>query len=247
MQSALRTVLAGRTALIIAHRLSTVEIADRVLVLDPAGWCEDGPPARLLAGGGAGSPGCTRAGGTAWPDARPGDSATSCDRGRAGHYPAWIVATRAGMSSPGEQRSSPANSRSWPAFQLAPDSRSAGKSRCRKENMVFGGRHVSQEAEDKHAADVALAGKFTELLDGARAAEARLRQAQARRAPLQEQRDLGKAFDAALTEAMRVGLREPARGHRAPRLRRLDLPEKGHGHDPGQAVDQRSRRAADAA
>ena len=67
---------------------------------------------------------------------------------------------------------------------------------------MFGGRHVSQEAEDKHAADVALAGKFTELLDGARAAEARLREAQARRAPLQEQRDLGKAFDAALTEAM---------------------------------------------
>ena len=33
VQSALRTVLAGRTALIIAHRLSTVAIADRVLVL----------------------------------------------------------------------------------------------------------------------------------------------------------------------------------------------------------------------
>ena len=31
---ALQTVLAGRTALIIAHRLSTVEIADRVLVLE---------------------------------------------------------------------------------------------------------------------------------------------------------------------------------------------------------------------
>ena len=33
VQRALRTILAGRTALIIAHRLSTVEIADRVLVL----------------------------------------------------------------------------------------------------------------------------------------------------------------------------------------------------------------------
>ncbi len=33
VQRALRTVLADRTALIIAHRLSTVEIADRVLVL----------------------------------------------------------------------------------------------------------------------------------------------------------------------------------------------------------------------
>ena len=37
VQSALRTVLAGRTALIIAHRLSTVAIADRVLVLRAGG------------------------------------------------------------------------------------------------------------------------------------------------------------------------------------------------------------------
>jgi hypothetical protein len=70
--------------------------------------------------------------------------------------------------------------------------------------MVFGGQHVSQEAEDKHAADVALAGKFTELLEAARETESRLREAQARRAPLQEQRDLAQAFDAALTEAMRA-------------------------------------------
>lgn len=69
---------------------------------------------------------------------------------------------------------------------------------------MFGGRNVSQEAEDEHAADVALAGKFTELLEAARTAEARLREAQARRAPLAEQRDLGQAFDAALTEAMRA-------------------------------------------
>ena len=34
VQRALRTILAGRTAVIIAHRLSTVEIADRVLVLE---------------------------------------------------------------------------------------------------------------------------------------------------------------------------------------------------------------------
>ena len=32
MQRALRTLLADRTAVIIAHRLTTVEIADRVLV-----------------------------------------------------------------------------------------------------------------------------------------------------------------------------------------------------------------------
>jgi ABC-type multidrug transport system fused ATPase/permease subunit len=45
---ALRTILAGRTAMIIAHRLSTVEIADRVLVIDGGQIVEDGPPAQLL-------------------------------------------------------------------------------------------------------------------------------------------------------------------------------------------------------
>ena len=49
VQSALKTVLAGRTAVIIAHRLSTVEIADRVLVVESGRIVEDGPPARLLA------------------------------------------------------------------------------------------------------------------------------------------------------------------------------------------------------
>jgi len=44
VQRALRTVLSGRTALIIAHRLSTVEIADRVLVLDGGRVVEDGTP-----------------------------------------------------------------------------------------------------------------------------------------------------------------------------------------------------------
>jgi ATP-binding cassette subfamily B protein len=51
VQSALRTVLAGRTAVIIAHRLSTVEIADRVLVLESGQIVEDGPPDLLLAEG----------------------------------------------------------------------------------------------------------------------------------------------------------------------------------------------------
>ncbi len=44
VQRALQTVLRGRTALIIAHRLSTVEIADRVLVLDEGRVVEDGTP-----------------------------------------------------------------------------------------------------------------------------------------------------------------------------------------------------------
>jgi len=52
VQRALRTVLAGRTALIIAHRLSTVEIAQRVLVVDGGRIVEDGPPDRLIAAAG---------------------------------------------------------------------------------------------------------------------------------------------------------------------------------------------------
>ncbi len=51
VQQALRTVLAGRTALIIAHRLSTVEIADRVIVMEHGRIIEDGAPSDLVAGG----------------------------------------------------------------------------------------------------------------------------------------------------------------------------------------------------
>ncbi|MDF8266196.1 ABC transporter ATP-binding protein [Luteipulveratus flavus] len=47
VQRALETVLADRTALIIAHRLSTVEVADRVLVLEHGQILEDGSPAQL--------------------------------------------------------------------------------------------------------------------------------------------------------------------------------------------------------
>jgi ATP-binding cassette subfamily B protein len=43
------TVLRGRTAVVIAHRLSTVEIADRVLVMEHGRVVEDGSPAELVA------------------------------------------------------------------------------------------------------------------------------------------------------------------------------------------------------
>jgi ATP-binding cassette subfamily B protein len=49
VQRALETVLANRTALIIAHRLSTVLIADRVLVVDAGRVIEDGSPRELIA------------------------------------------------------------------------------------------------------------------------------------------------------------------------------------------------------
>jgi ATP-binding cassette subfamily B protein len=52
VQRALRTILAERTAIVIAHRLSTVEIADRVLVLDRGRIVEDGPPDALVGAGG---------------------------------------------------------------------------------------------------------------------------------------------------------------------------------------------------
>lgn len=52
VQRAMATVLKGRTAVVIAHRLSTVEIADRVLVMEHGRIVEDGPPGELIAGTG---------------------------------------------------------------------------------------------------------------------------------------------------------------------------------------------------
>jgi ABC-type multidrug transport system fused ATPase/permease subunit len=52
VQRALQTLLAERTAVIIAHRLSTVEIADRVLVVTDGRIVEEGAPAELIRRGG---------------------------------------------------------------------------------------------------------------------------------------------------------------------------------------------------
>lgn len=52
VQRALEIVLEDRTAFIIAHRLATVAIADRVLVIDDGRIIEDGSPQDLLAAGG---------------------------------------------------------------------------------------------------------------------------------------------------------------------------------------------------
>ncbi|MFJ6695400.1 ABC transporter ATP-binding protein [Streptomyces sp. NPDC091272] len=52
VQRAMHTVLHGRTAVVIAHRLSTVEVADRVLVMEHGRIVEDGAPARLIGGDG---------------------------------------------------------------------------------------------------------------------------------------------------------------------------------------------------
>ena len=52
VQEGLTTLLADRTAIIIAHRLSTVAIADRVLVMEHGEIVEDGTPRDLIAGTG---------------------------------------------------------------------------------------------------------------------------------------------------------------------------------------------------
>jgi subfamily B ATP-binding cassette protein MsbA len=52
VQSALERLMVGRTAIVIAHRLSTVERADRVVVLEAGRIVQQGTHAELLASGG---------------------------------------------------------------------------------------------------------------------------------------------------------------------------------------------------
>ena len=52
VEDALRKLLRGRTSVVIAHRLSTAEHADRILVVDHGRIVEDGSHRDLVARGG---------------------------------------------------------------------------------------------------------------------------------------------------------------------------------------------------
>jgi hypothetical protein len=63
---------------------------------------------------------------------------------------------------------------------------------------------VSEEATARYEADTALAARFDDLFSQAQKAEQALRDAQAKRAPDEEQHRLGMDLDGALTDVMRA-------------------------------------------
>ncbi|KPJ58316.1 MAG: hypothetical protein AMS15_08655, partial [Planctomycetes bacterium DG_23] len=52
LQQAVAKVVVGRTSFVVAHRLSTIRGADRVLVVEDGRIVEEGSPQELLAQGG---------------------------------------------------------------------------------------------------------------------------------------------------------------------------------------------------
>ncbi|MER5419995.1 hypothetical protein [Streptosporangium roseum] len=70
--------------------------------------------------------------------------------------------------------------------------------------MAFFRPSVSREAEVRYHADQEVGKSFPELLEKARAAEAELRRVQATTTSAEEHRAAGRAFDTALTEALRA-------------------------------------------
>ena len=70
--------------------------------------------------------------------------------------------------------------------------------------MIPRRKPASPEAEQKFAADHALAARFDELLAEARSAEHELREAEAAHAPLTERYRLAKRLDTVLTDTMRA-------------------------------------------
>ena len=52
VQEALRRLMAGRTSIVVAHRLSTVASLDRIVVLSDGRVVEDGPHSQLIGQGG---------------------------------------------------------------------------------------------------------------------------------------------------------------------------------------------------
>ncbi len=53
MERMLDAASRGRTTIVVAHRASTAERLDRIVVIDGGRIVDDGPPARLIAAGGA--------------------------------------------------------------------------------------------------------------------------------------------------------------------------------------------------